>query len=63
VRLVLVVLVLVLLVLVLLVPKNLLVVTAATEETDGFRRFVKTAAQFNYSLKVRPEPELWVWAG
>lgn len=43
--------------------ENLLVVTAATEETDGFRRFVKTAAQFNYSLKVRPEPELWVWAG
>ncbi|XP_043954486.1 multifunctional procollagen lysine hydroxylase and glycosyltransferase LH3 isoform X1 [Gambusia affinis] len=40
-------------------PENLLVVTAATEETDGFRRFVKTAAQFNYSLKVLGLGEEW----
>ncbi|XP_032437835.1 multifunctional procollagen lysine hydroxylase and glycosyltransferase LH3 [Xiphophorus hellerii] len=39
--------------------ENLLVVTAATEETDGFRRFVKTAAQFNYSLKVLGLGEEW----
>uniref|UniRef100_A0A096LV87 Procollagen-lysine, 2-oxoglutarate 5-dioxygenase 3 n=1 Tax=Poecilia formosa TaxID=48698 RepID=A0A096LV87_POEFO len=40
-------------------PENLLVITAATEETDGFRRFVKTAAQFNYSLKVLGLGEEW----
>ncbi|XP_054912229.1 multifunctional procollagen lysine hydroxylase and glycosyltransferase LH3-like [Poeciliopsis prolifica] len=39
--------------------ENLLVVTAATEETDGFRRFMKTAAQFNYSLKVLGLGEEW----
>ncbi|XP_005814171.1 procollagen-lysine,2-oxoglutarate 5-dioxygenase 3-like [Xiphophorus maculatus] len=39
--------------------ENLLVVTAATEKTDGFRRFVKTAAQFNYSLKVLGLGEEW----
>uniref|UniRef100_A0A3Q2CZ80 PLOD1-3-like GT domain-containing protein n=1 Tax=Cyprinodon variegatus TaxID=28743 RepID=A0A3Q2CZ80_CYPVA len=29
---------------------NLLVLTAATEETDGFRRFMRTASQFNYTV-------------
>ncbi|KAM6908893.1 multifunctional procollagen lysine hydroxylase and glycosyltransferase LH3 [Xenentodon cancila] len=33
-------------------PENLLVITAATEATDGFNRFVRTAKEFNYTLKV-----------
>uniref|UniRef100_A0A7N9AMV3 procollagen-lysine 5-dioxygenase n=1 Tax=Mastacembelus armatus TaxID=205130 RepID=A0A7N9AMV3_9TELE len=32
--------------------KNLLVITAATEETDGFSRFMRTAKEFNYTVKV-----------
>lgn len=40
-------------------PEDLLVVTAATEETDGFRRFMKTAAQFNYTVKVLGLGEEW----
>ncbi|XP_062871223.1 multifunctional procollagen lysine hydroxylase and glycosyltransferase LH3-like [Trichomycterus rosablanca] len=33
-------------------PDELLVITAATEETDGFKRFMRTARQFNYMVKV-----------
>ena len=33
--------------------ENLLVLTVATEETDGFRRFMKSANYFNYTVKVR----------
>lgn len=36
----------------LLVSGNLLVITVATEETDGFNRFMRTARQFNYTMKV-----------
>lgn len=32
--------------------ENLLVITAATEETDGFVRFMRTAREFNYTVKV-----------
>ena len=31
---------------------NLLVLTAATEDTDGFKRFMRTAREFNYTVKV-----------
>ncbi|XP_015224544.1 PREDICTED: procollagen-lysine,2-oxoglutarate 5-dioxygenase 3-like [Cyprinodon variegatus] len=40
-------------------PENLLVLTAATEETDGFRRFMRTASQFNYTVKVLGLGEEW----
>uniref|UniRef100_A0AAQ4RXL4 procollagen-lysine 5-dioxygenase n=1 Tax=Gasterosteus aculeatus aculeatus TaxID=481459 RepID=A0AAQ4RXL4_GASAC len=30
--------------------ENLLVITAATEETDGFNRFMRTAREFNYTV-------------
>lgn len=33
-------------------PEKLLVLTVATEETDGFQRFLQTARYFNYSVKV-----------
>lgn len=29
-----------------------MVITAATEETDGFNRFMRTAREFNYTVKV-----------
>lgn len=32
--------------------ENLLVITAATEETDGFNRFMRTVTEFNYTVKV-----------
>lgn len=34
-------------------PDKLLVVTVATKETDGYRRFLRTAKHFNYTVKVR----------
>ncbi|XP_041842108.1 multifunctional procollagen lysine hydroxylase and glycosyltransferase LH3 isoform X2 [Melanotaenia boesemani] len=40
-------------------PDNLLVVTAATEETDGFHRFMRTAREFNYTVKVLGLGEDW----
>uniref|UniRef100_A0A8C5A2C8 procollagen-lysine 5-dioxygenase n=1 Tax=Gadus morhua TaxID=8049 RepID=A0A8C5A2C8_GADMO len=33
-------------------PENLLVVTVATGETDGFQRFMQSANYFNYTVKV-----------
>ncbi|XP_028298229.1 multifunctional procollagen lysine hydroxylase and glycosyltransferase LH3 isoform X4 [Gouania willdenowi] len=38
---------------------NLLVITAATEETDGFKRFMRTAREFNYTVKVLGLGEDW----
>uniref|UniRef100_A0A8C9U3H1 procollagen-lysine 5-dioxygenase n=1 Tax=Scleropages formosus TaxID=113540 RepID=A0A8C9U3H1_SCLFO len=38
---------------------NLLVITAATEETDGFSRFMRTAHQLNYTVKVLGLGEEW----
>ncbi|KAM4536903.1 multifunctional procollagen lysine hydroxylase and glycosyltransferase LH3 [Odontesthes bonariensis] len=40
-------------------PDNLLVLTAATEETDGFKRFMRTAREFNYTVKVLGLGEDW----
>ncbi|CAF89795.1 unnamed protein product, partial [Tetraodon nigroviridis] len=39
--------------------ENLLVITAATEETDGFHRFMRTAREFNYTVKVLGLGEEW----
>lgn len=39
--------------------ENLLVITAATEETDGFKRFMRTAREFNYTVKVLGLGEDW----
>ncbi|KAM8862908.1 procollagen-lysine,2-oxoglutarate 5-dioxygenase 1 isoform 2-T2 [Spinachia spinachia] len=38
---------------------NLLVVTVATKETDGFKRFFRSAKHFNYTVKVLGEGEKW----
>ncbi|XP_041702016.2 procollagen-lysine,2-oxoglutarate 5-dioxygenase 1 isoform X2 [Coregonus clupeaformis] len=38
---------------------NLLVVTVATKETDGFRRFMRSARHFNYTIKVLGRGEPW----
>ncbi|XP_060750983.1 multifunctional procollagen lysine hydroxylase and glycosyltransferase LH3 [Tachysurus vachellii] len=38
---------------------DLLVITAATEETDGFKRFMRTAQEFNYTVKVLGLGEEW----
>lgn len=32
--------------------EKLLVVTVATKDTDGFRRFLRSAKHFNYTVKV-----------
>ncbi|XP_056155998.1 multifunctional procollagen lysine hydroxylase and glycosyltransferase LH3 [Lampris incognitus] len=40
-------------------PDNLLVITAATEETDGFKRFMRTTREFNYTVKVLGLGEEW----
>ncbi|XP_047205797.1 procollagen-lysine,2-oxoglutarate 5-dioxygenase 2 isoform X2 [Girardinichthys multiradiatus] len=42
------------------IPKEkLLVLTVATEETDGFRRFMQTANYFNYTVTVLGMGETW----
>ncbi|XP_008300503.1 procollagen-lysine,2-oxoglutarate 5-dioxygenase 2 isoform X1 [Stegastes partitus] len=42
------------------IPKEkLLVLTVATEETDGFRRFMQSANYFNYTVKVLGMGEAW----
>uniref|UniRef100_A0A8C5FU23 procollagen-lysine 5-dioxygenase n=1 Tax=Gadus morhua TaxID=8049 RepID=A0A8C5FU23_GADMO len=38
---------------------SLLVITAATEETDGYKRFMRTAKEFNYTVKVLGLGEEW----
>lgn len=35
---------------------NLLVLTVATKETEGFRRFKRSAQFFNYKIQVRGSP-------
>uniref|UniRef100_A0A674NCJ4 procollagen-lysine 5-dioxygenase n=1 Tax=Takifugu rubripes TaxID=31033 RepID=A0A674NCJ4_TAKRU len=40
-------------------PEKLLVLTVATEETDGFQRFLQSARYFNYSVKVLGMGEAW----
>ncbi|KAK1157360.1 procollagen-lysine,2-oxoglutarate 5-dioxygenase 1-like isoform X2 [Acipenser oxyrinchus oxyrinchus] len=39
--------------------ENLLVLTAATNETDGFTRFMRSAKLFNYTVKVLGRGEQW----
>ncbi|XP_060951645.1 multifunctional procollagen lysine hydroxylase and glycosyltransferase LH3 [Limanda limanda] len=39
--------------------EDLLVITAATEETDGFKRFMSTIREFNYTVKVLGLGEEW----
>nr|XP_046227528.1 procollagen-lysine,2-oxoglutarate 5-dioxygenase 2 isoform X1 [Scatophagus argus] len=42
------------------IPKEkLLVLTVATEETDGFHRFMQSASFFNYTVKVLGMGETW----
>nr|XP_057906612.1 procollagen-lysine,2-oxoglutarate 5-dioxygenase 1 isoform X2 [Doryrhamphus excisus] len=38
---------------------KLLVVTVATKETDGFRRFLRSAKHFNYTVKVLGRGQKW----
>lgn len=43
-----------------LIPEgDLLVLTVATQETDGFRRFLRSTKHFNYSIKVLGRGETW----
>ncbi|XP_041953161.1 procollagen-lysine,2-oxoglutarate 5-dioxygenase 1 isoform X2 [Alosa sapidissima] len=42
---------------------NLIVLTVATEETDGFRRFMRSARHFNYTVKVLGKGEKWNGGG
>uniref|UniRef100_A0AAZ3NS91 PLOD1-3-like GT domain-containing protein n=1 Tax=Oncorhynchus tshawytscha TaxID=74940 RepID=A0AAZ3NS91_ONCTS len=39
--------------------ENLLVITVATEDTDGFTRFMRTSKEFNYTVKVLGLGEQW----
>ncbi|XP_015254346.1 PREDICTED: procollagen-lysine,2-oxoglutarate 5-dioxygenase 1 [Cyprinodon variegatus] len=39
--------------------EKLLVLTVATKETDGFRRFLRSAKHFNYTVKVLGRGEKW----
>lgn len=41
--------------------EKLLVVTVATKETDGFRRFLGSAKHFNYTVKVTFLLAVWPW--
>uniref|UniRef100_A0AAX7SR57 PLOD1-3-like GT domain-containing protein n=1 Tax=Astatotilapia calliptera TaxID=8154 RepID=A0AAX7SR57_ASTCA len=42
------------------IPEDkLLVVTVATKETDGYRRFLRTAKHFNYTVKVLGRDQKW----
>ncbi|XP_078026466.1 procollagen-lysine,2-oxoglutarate 5-dioxygenase 1 isoform X2 [Epinephelus lanceolatus] len=38
---------------------KLLVVTVATKETDGFKRFLRSAKHFNYTVKVLGQGQKW----
>ncbi|XP_048097558.1 procollagen-lysine,2-oxoglutarate 5-dioxygenase 1 isoform X2 [Alosa alosa] len=42
---------------------NLIVLTVATEETDGFQRFMRSARHFNYTVKVLGKGEKWNGGG
>ncbi|KAI1892559.1 hypothetical protein AGOR_G00134830 [Albula goreensis] len=41
------------------VEDDLLVLTVATKETDGFKRFLRSAKHFNYTIKVLGRGEKW----
>uniref|UniRef100_F6R0G9 procollagen-lysine 5-dioxygenase n=2 Tax=Ornithorhynchus anatinus TaxID=9258 RepID=F6R0G9_ORNAN len=40
-------------------PEKLLVMTAATEETEGYKRFLRTARHFNYTVRTLGLGEEW----
>ncbi|XP_053860889.1 multifunctional procollagen lysine hydroxylase and glycosyltransferase LH3 [Malaclemys terrapin pileata] len=40
-------------------PDNLLLITAATEQTEGYERFLRTARYFNYTVKTLGLGEEW----
>ncbi|XP_044855947.1 multifunctional procollagen lysine hydroxylase and glycosyltransferase LH3 isoform X2 [Mauremys mutica] len=40
-------------------PENLLLITAATEQTEGYARFLRTARHFNYTVKTLGLGEPW----
>lgn len=40
-------------------PENLLLITAATEQTEGYERFLRTARHFNYTVKTLGLGEPW----
>uniref|UniRef100_A0A9J8D7P4 Procollagen-lysine,2-oxoglutarate 5-dioxygenase 1 n=1 Tax=Cyprinus carpio carpio TaxID=630221 RepID=A0A9J8D7P4_CYPCA len=42
---------------------DLLVLTVASQETDGFRRFLRSAKHFNYTIKVLGGGETWEGGG
>uniref|UniRef100_A0AAR2L5H0 Procollagen-lysine,2-oxoglutarate 5-dioxygenase 1 n=1 Tax=Pygocentrus nattereri TaxID=42514 RepID=A0AAR2L5H0_PYGNA len=42
-----------------LTQRKLLVLTVATKETDGFKRFMRSARHFNYTVKVLGRGEKW----
>lgn len=50
-----------------LVTEKLLVITVATGETEGYRRFLRSAEFFNYTVRVRRGTPSWplegVWVG
>uniref|UniRef100_A0A3Q3DZT5 Procollagen-lysine,2-oxoglutarate 5-dioxygenase 1 n=1 Tax=Hippocampus comes TaxID=109280 RepID=A0A3Q3DZT5_HIPCM len=40
-------------------PDQIVVVTVATKETDGFKRFMRSAKHFNYTVKVLGRGQKW----
>lgn len=42
-----------------LVTEKLLVITVATAETEGYRRFLRSAEFFNYTVRVRRGMPSW----
>ena len=46
-----------------LVTEKLLVITVATGETEGYRRFLRSAEFFNYTVRVRRGTPSWPLEG
>lgn len=46
-----------------LVTEKLLVITVATAETEGYRRFLRSAEFFNYTVRVRRGMPSWPLGG
>lgn len=42
-------------------PEKLLVLTVATQETDGYLRFMQSANYFNYTIKVTTKHRLYLY--
>lgn len=43
--------------------EKLLVITVATAETEGYRRFLRSAEFFNYTVRVRSRTSSWALGG